>query len=528
MCIVTCKNLFSQQTFTRKDSLQGGYSIERTCFDIQHYDLDITVQPEKKFISGNNSINFNIVKNTTKIQLDLFENMQIDSIIYQNKKLDFTRDNNAVFISFESELLKNSNHEIVFYYSGNPIEAKNAPWDGGFVWKKEANNKDWIGVAVQGIGASLWYPCKDTQSDEPDLGATIKVTVPNGLMNVSNGRFIRSTDLKNGFTSWEWEVKNPINNYNITLNIGDYVHFGENYKGIDLDYYVLRDNFEKAKKQFEEVKLMMDCFQSKFGTYPFANDGYKLIETNYLGMEHQSAVSYGNNFMKGYKGTDLSGTGFGLLFDFIIVHESGHEWFGNSITSKDIADMWIHESFTCYSESVFLECNYSYDIAQKYINGLKKNVLNDRPILGQYGVHNEGSSDMYYKGALMLNTIRHIINNDKKWWELIYNFSVKFRHKIIESTTVIDFFNTETNLNLTPIFKQYLNFTTIPTLEYKLEKNLLFYKWKADVSDFEMPCELKINHKKIQLQPTRKWKSIKLKKHKTNNIELLKTKFYYN
>ncbi len=518
-------NQSNAQEITRKDSLQGGFSVERTCFDVLRYDLDIRINPSEKTIKGFNDISFKVIENTKKIQLDLFENMQIDSIVFQTKKLSYKREFNAVFIDFDAELPANSEQKLRFYYSGKPIIAKNAPWDGGFVFTKDSKKNDWIGVAVQGTGASLWFPCKDSQSDEPDFGATVKVAVPNGLMNVSNGRFLGSQPLENGYTRWDWEVKNPINNYNITVNIGDYVHFGENYKGLDLDYYVLPNNEAKAKLHFEEVKPMMDCFQAKFGEYPFKNDGYKLVDTPYLGMEHQSAVAYGNQYLKGYLGRDLSGTGIGELFDFIIIHESGHEWFGNSISSKDIADMWIHESFTCYSESVFVECEYGYEKAQTYINGLERNIDNDIPIIGPYGVNKEGSGDMYYKGALMLNTMRHAINDDTKWWKLILDFSTTFRHKIIDTETVVAFFNTESGKNLTPVFNQYLRYATLPVLELKIHKNKIEYRWKADVSDFNLPIAIKIKGKEVILNPTTEWKrsrqSIKHKK----DVEVMSSRF---
>ncbi len=502
--ILVCGSAFAQKA-TRKDSLQGGLRFERTCFDVLRYDLNLKVDINKKFIQGSNEIKFKIVENTSKIQLDLFENMNVDSIIFNKKKLIYKREFGAVFINFPETQIKNSEQKLQFYYSGNPKIAKNAPWDGGFVFKKDSNKKDFIGVACQGDGASLWFPCKDSQTDEPNFGATIKVSVPNGLMNVSNGRFLGSEDLKNGFTRWDWEVKNPINSYDITINIGDYVHFGEKYKGLDLDYYVLRENEAKAKIQFEQVKPMMDCFQSKFGAYPFPEDGYKLVETHYLGMEHQSAVAYGNKYTNGYLNDDLSGTGVGMLFDFIIIHESGHEWFGNSITSKDVADMWIHEGFTCYTESVFLECQFGYKKSQKYINGLKQNIRNDRPIIGQYGVKNEGSGDMYYKGALMLNTIRNIINNDTKWWSILLKYSNTFKHKIIDTETVINFFNKESGLNLTPVFDQYLRYKDIPVLEMRIIKSKLEYRWKADVKDFDMPVEIRFKNKIVRINPTKNW-----------------------
>lgn len=517
------------QNFTRKDSLQGGLRPERTSFDVLRYDLNITINPDKKTIVGYNDITFKILENTSRIQLDLFENMQIDSIVMNSEKLNYKRDFNAVFITFPNILASDSKQEIMrFHYSGKPIIAKNAPWDGGFVFKKDSQGKPWIGVAVQGTGASVWYPVKDSQSDEPDFGATIKVAVPNGLMNVSNGRFMGSEDLKNGYTRWDWEVKNPINTYNITVNIADYAHIHDNHKGLDLDYYVLRENEEKARKHFEEVKPMMDCFQSKFGTYPFAEDGYKLVETSYLGMEHQSAVAYGNKYKKGYLGDDLSGTGIGLLFDYITIHESGHEWFGNSITSKDIADMWIHEGFTQYTEVVFIECQYGYEKAMEYCNGLKRNVGNQTPIIGTYGVNNEGSGDMYPKGALLLNTLRHIVNKDEKWWTMLLKYSETYRHKIIDTETVIAFFNQETGMNLTPVFNQYLRYPTLPSLELRMKKNKLEFRWITTVTSFSMPIDIKIKDKKIRIIPKNDWTKSKLKINKLQDVEILKNNFYVN
>ncbi len=516
----------SQKAFTRKDSLQGGLRFERTCFDVQHYNLNIKVDIDKKSIQGFNEIAFKIVKPTSKIQLDLFENMKIDSIVFQQKKLKYTREFNAVFIEFPIVLEAKSNQNVFFYYSGSPKIAKNAPWDGGFIYNKDSNGKNWVGVAVQGTGASLWFPVKDSQSDEPDFGATLKIAVPNGLMDVSNGRFKGFEDLKNGYTRWDWEVKSPINSYDITLNIADYIHFGEQYKGLDLDFYVLRENEAKAKNQFQEVKPMMDCFQLKFGKYPFTSDGYKLVETSYLGMEHQSAVAYGNHYKKGYLGNDLSGTGIGLLFDYIIVHESGHEWFGNSITSKDIADMWIHEGFTMYSEAVYLECQYGYEKAQNYLVGLHEMVRNDQPIIGQYGVNNEGSGDMYPKGALMLNTIRHVINDDTKWWNLILKYSETHRHQIIDTNTVITFFNEESGIDLTTVFNQYLKYTKIPVFEYKIVNGKLNYRWNCNLSKFKMPIELTIKGKEFRLEPTTNWQEVTIVPTDFSDISVNTQKFY--
>jgi aminopeptidase N len=520
--------LSAQETTTRKDSLQGGLRPERTCFDVLRYDLNIKINPNEKSIVGFNRISFKVVENTSKIQVDLFDNMQVDSVIYNNKKLKYTREFNAVFIDFPEVLNAKTNQSLKFYYSGKPIIAKRAPWDGGFVFTQDGQGKPWIGVACQGTGASLWYPVKDSQSDEPDFGATIKVAVPNGLMCVANGRTKGSEDLKNGYTRWDWEVTNPINTYAINITIADFAHIHDTYKGLDLDYYVLRENEAKARTHFEEVKPMMDCFQSKFGPYPFAKDGYKLVETPYLGMEHQSAVAYGNHYLQGYLGMDRSGTGLGLLFDYITIHESGHEWFGNNITARDSADMWIHEGFTTYTEAVYVECLKGYDKGQQYVNGLKGNVDNDRPIIGPYGVNKEGSGDMYDKGALFLNTLRHIVNDDDKWWKMILKYSETFHNKIIDTDTVIAFFNAETGMNLTPVFNQYLKQASIPNLVIRKKGKKLEYKWDAFDATFDMPIDIKIKDKTFRVQPTNSWKDSKMDINSLGDVYVDITAFFIN
>ncbi len=523
-------NIIFAQSFTRKDSLHGGLSRERVGYDVQRYDLHVKVNPQEKFIVGFNEINFKVkTKKINTLQIDLFENMKVDSIVFEKQQLKFKREYNAVFVEFPLYLLQNLEYSLRFYYSGNPQIAKHAPWDGGFVFSNDKNNTPWIGVAVQGTGASLWYPCKDSQTDEPDYGATISIEVPKGLVAVSNGKLISTDFYGQKNDRYVWEVTYPINNYNITLNIGDYVHFKDKLNDLDLDFYVLRENEEKAKKHFDQdVKPMLACFQEKFGEFPFKNDGYKLVETPYLGMEHQSCVAYGNKYMKGYLGKDLSGTDVGLLFDFIIIHESGHEWFGNSITSKDIADMWIHEGFTQYTESVFVECNYGYEKAQTYINGLKQNVKNDKPIIGNYGVNNEGSGDMYPKGALLLNTIRHIINDDVKWWNLIKKYSENFKHKIIDTQTVIRFFNKESGSNLTSVFNQYLKYPQIPSLVLKQQKKKLEYRWETNEPNFSMPVDILVDGKNIRINPTNTFQTATFKIRKKTKIKVDTNKFFVN
>lgn len=524
--VCTSISLHAQQ-FTRADSLQGGLRHERTAYDVLRYDLTVAVFPKERKIAGNNSISFKVIeKKVQTIQIDLFENMKIDSIIWNDEHLKYDREFNAVFVQFPEELPSDSEQSLLFYYSGKPIVAKRPPWDGGFVWSKDMNNKDWIGVAVQGTGASLWYPVKDHQTDEPDNGASITIIAPNGLKGVSNGRLIESIK-GDKTTSWKWEVKYPINNYNITLNIGDYVHFGENHKGLDLNYYVLKDNLNKAKEHFEEVKPMLDCFQSKFGQFPFWEDGYKLIETPYLGMEHQSGISYGNKYLKGYLGQDISDTGIGMLFDYITIHESGHEWFGNSITSADIADMWIHEGFTTYTEGVFIECQYGYDQSVTYMNGKKINILNKTPIVGKFGVNYKASnSDMYGKGALFLHTIRNIINNDELWWALLLEFAQKHKYQVINTDIVLEFFNQKSGIDLTPIFKQYLYHPNLPTLELKRKMGKVQFRWSSSVEGFNMPIDITFKGETIRWYPNSEWQKSSIKTKQLKDVKPMDNNFY--
>ncbi len=517
-----------QEIFSRADTLRGALRPERTSFDVLSYTLDIKVNPEKRYVQGFNEIEFEVKAPTRRIQLDLFQNMKIDSIIFEGESLNYEREFNAVFINFDKSLQKSSVQSLKFYYSGYPKVAKNAPWDGGFVFSKDSNDKPFIGVAVQGTGASLWYPNKDHQSDEPE-SVDIKVSVPNGLMNVSNGRLIAETALGDGYTQWHWRVEQPINNYNITLNIADYVHFEDQYNELSLDYYVLKENLDKAKQQFQQVQPMMDCFYEKFGEYPFQKDGFKLVETPYLGMEHQSAVAYGNGYQNGYLGTDLSKTGIGLKWDFIIIHESAHEWFGNSISAADLADLWIHESFTAYAESVFVECEFGKKEAIRYLYGLRDIIANDRPMIGKYGVNHEGSGDMYYKGANMLNTLRSVINNDEKWWSLLKEFHETFKYQTIHANDVINFYNSRTKLNLKPIFDQYLNYTSIPELQLKFDKNkTLYLRWKTDVENFKMPIDFQNaeegNLSKVLIDNN--WKKIEVELEDLGDLAINKYGYY--
>ena len=514
-----------QGKYTRADTLRGSLRPERSNYDVLKYDLFVKVNPAEKHISGVNKITFKALKTLPVMQLDLFENMQIDSITLRGKKLKYRREYNAVFIEFEKPIHRKRERTLYFYYSGYPIVANNPPWDGGFIFTKDQNGKDWVSVAVQGTGASLWYPNKDHLSDEPEE-AEIHITTPQGLVGVSNGRLIGKEKIDENYIQWNWKVVNPINNYNIILNIGDYVHFSDQYKDLDLEYYVLSYNLEKAKKSFQEVIPMMDCFYEKIGPYPFPEDSYKLVETPFLGMEHQSAVAYGNGFNYGYMGRDLSATGVGLNWDYIIIHESGHEWFGNSITAKDIADMWIHESFTSYTEAIYIECRWGLEKSLTYLNGLRKTMVgNQTPIIGDYGVNAEGSGDMYFKGANMINTLRFMINDDEKWWNILNKFTSEFKHSQTDTEAVIAFFEKETGLELESFFNQYLRYTQLPHLEFKNENGNLFYRWKTDVENFNMPVELLANNKEIRIEPTNSWQKLDDKLN-TDNLKINFRKFY--
>ncbi len=511
--VVLClySGVAAQKTkFTHADTLRGMLTPARSCYDVTYYHLDIRIDTTQRSVSGKNTIQFKVVKPFVRMQVDLFANLKVDKIVYGGKELTYSRDSNAVFINFPAKLPGNSVQTIDFYYSGVPHEAASPPWSGGFTWSHDAEGKAWINTTCQGIGASVWWPNKDHQTEEPD-SMLISIAVPSGLMNVSNGQFRGKTDIGNGYTRYDWFVSYPINNYCVALNIGNYVHFSDTYNGMPLNYYVLPYNLEKAKKQFAQVKPMLSCFEKYFGEYPFKRDGYKLIETMHSGMEHQSAVGYGNYYENGYRRRDWTGVGVSLLFDFIIIHESGHEWFGNSITSKDIADMWLHEGFTTYAEAVYVECLFGYDKALKYINGYQKKVANDKPIIGPYQVHKEGSKDMYFKGALFLNTLRNVLANDTQWWKLIKDYYTTFKYQVVDNQQTVAFFNKKSGKNLTPLFNQYLHYKDIPTLELKASGNTLLYRWKVDVKEFAMPVKVGLDGQKPAfLYPTTAWKQMKL------------------
>lgn len=532
------------QEFTRKDTLRGSITPERAWWNVMKYELHVTPNFLNFTISGSTTIFFKATKKINKrMQVDLQDPLVIDSAFLNGIAVSFVRDGDAWFIQLPNKRLPKSiltdatMHQLRMVYHGVPKPALRAPWDGGIVWKKDANGNPWIGTACQGLGASVWWPCKDHQSDEPDLGVSISVTAPDTLMNISNGRLKNVVADGKGNKIWTWEVTKPINLYNVTMNIGKYAHFadtlmGENGK-LDLDYYVLDYNLEKAKQQFIQAKTMLHAFEYWFGAYPFYEDGYKLVESNYLGMEHQSAVAYGNNFANGYRGTDLSGTGWGLKWDFIIIHESGHEWFGNNISTKDVADMWVHESFTNYSETLFTDYMFGTDAGNAYVQGTRKRITNDKPVIGKYNVNNQGSGDMYYKGGNMIHMIRQIIGDKSTFRMLLRDMNEKFKYKTVTTKEIEDFITIRTGFNLSKMYDQYLRTTQIPTLEYYLETVIgmqtLYYRWNNCIAGFNMPILLpgNSNEKYGLLLATEKWQKMRTNFKEGEYLQKLMNKNFY-
>ena len=497
------------QKYSAQDTMRGSITPERIWWDLVYYDLDVTVQPKVKSIRGTNTIHYKVVSPNNIMQIDLQPPMKLIKAVQDEVELSINQNGNAHFIQLEKKQNRKKIEQIVLHFEGQPKEAINAPWDGGFSWKKDYNGNDFIATSCQGIGASVWWPNKDHMYDEVD-SLQMKITVPKHLKAVGNGQ-LRAVTKNEKTASYTWFVSNPINNYGVNINIGDYVDFSETYNGekgnLDMHYFVLKDNLSKAKKQFLDAPKMMKAFEYWFGPYPFYEDSYKLVEVPYLGMEHQSSVTYGNRYMDGYLGRDLSGTGWGLKFDFIVIHESGHEWFANNITNKDIADMWIHEGFTAYSENLFLDYYYGKEASSEYVIGTRKRIRNDRPIIGNYNVNAEGSSDMYYKGANMIHMLRQFTKNDEKWRGILRKMNAKFHHQTVTTQQIESFLSDEIDLDLHSFFNQYLRDVRIPTLEYNIDKNILHYRWTNVVEGFEMPIEFESNKQWQWLYPTVSWQT---------------------
>ena len=504
---------------THANILRGEYGRYRANNDLLYYHLDVRVDPDKKFLKGKTTIRIRMLKEDSKIQLDLHEALKVDGITYSERsakpasggstqlreELHYTRDSGALFVDFPTPLLAGHVYDIDVNYSGNPLEQGRF---GGIAFKKDPQGRPWVNTACEGEGASVWWPNKDQWRDEVE-SMKISVSIPNDLVDVSNGKFLGKTDLGDGYTRWDWLVQYPINNYSVSLNIGHYEHWSDRVGDVALDFYCLPENLEKGKKQFAQARGMIEAFQHYFGEYPFKKDGYKLIEAPYSGMEHQSAVTYGNHFANGYLERDWTGVGISPRFDFIIIHESGHEWFGNSVSAADTSDMWIHEGWTTYLECLYVEYMYGKADGLKYTNGYKAKVQNRRPIVPQRGVNATPPQDMYFKGALFLNTLRSVVDDDKKWFSLIREFYQRYKYQNIMTEDVESFFSRRTGRNLTPVFEQYLRHTALPVLELKFADGSVSYRWKVDEQGFVMPIRVGAKGNWQIIQPTTEWQTMK-------------------
>lgn len=505
--------LTAQPSFNRQDTLRGAITPERAWWDLAYCHLDISVNPADSSIAGSNTIWYRVLQPAQRMQVDLQPPMKIEKVVQKEKELVFRQDGNAWFVELAHPQAPGAVEALTVYYGGRPRIARRPPWDAALTWQTDANGKPFVATSCQGDGASTWWPCKDHMYDEPD-SMLISVRVPDGLMDVSNGRLRGVDNNGDGTKTYHWFVSNPINNYGVNVNIADYVHFSETYQGekgeLDCDYYVLPYNLEKAKQQFKDVPRMLEAFEHWFGPYPFYEDGFKLVEVPYLGMEHQSSVTYGNGYQNGYRGFDLSGSGWGLKFDFIIIHEAGHEWFANSITYRDIADMWVHEGFTAYSENLFLDYHYGREAAAEYVIGTRANIRNDRPIIGFYDVNHSGSGDMYAKAANMLHTLRQVVNDDEKWRGMLRGLNRDFYHQTVTSRQVEEYLSKHAGRGLSRFFDQYLRTTMIPRLEYRVRGRRLYYRWANCVEGFDMPVRVWINGKERWLEPAaEQWKRVK-------------------
>lgn len=499
-----------KKVFSRQDSLRGSITPERAWWDVTYYDLSLEPNLENQTLEGLNRMHFRVLQPGKVMQIDLQEPMELSSVRLDGKAVDFTRLGNVYQVKFPKELEVGEIYPLDLQFRGEPRKAIRAPWDGGFSWSKDRNGNPFVATSCQGLGASVWWPNKDHAYDEPD-SMRIRSTAPKGLMAVMNGRLEESRDLgdRNRYT---WVVRNPINNYGVNLNIGDYVRIGDTYQGLkgklDLSYYVLRYQKQRAEHHFRQVKGMLDAFEYWFGPYPFYEDGYKLVEVPYLGMEHQSSVTYGNGYENGYLGRDLSGTGQGMKFDFIIVHESGHEWFANNITAADSADLWIHESFTSYGEALYLEYHYGFEAAQEYVVGYGSSAIqNDRPLIGPYGVNKEGSPDMYSKGSYMLHTLRLLVEDKELWRSILTGLNEEFYHQTVSTRQIEDYLSEKTGKDLTAFFNQYLRTANIPRLEYRLRNGQFQYRYARVVQDFDMPVEVFLDGKPSWIFPDSDWKT---------------------
>ncbi|WP_342088905.1 M1 family metallopeptidase [Dyadobacter sp. OTU695] len=512
-----------KKAFTHADTLRGSITPERAWWDLNYYHLDVRPNANDSTLTGSTVISYKVLKPYQTMQVDLQEPLQITKVVQDGESLTYRRDGNAFFIALKKKQETGKTESIEVFYTGKPRLAKRPPWDGGVQWVPDGKGNTIISTSCQGLGASVWWPCKDHMYDEPD-SMLISITVPKNMTDVSNGNLRSLVENGDNSHTFNWFVKNPINNYGVNMNIANYVSWKETFKGekgdLQLSYYVLPQNLEKAKEQFMQAPKMLKAFEHWFGPYPFYEDGYKLVEVPYLGMEHQSSVTYGNEYKMGYRGRDLSNTGWGLKWDFIIIHESGHEWFANNITYKDVADMWVHESFTNYSENLYTEYYFGKKAGEDYVIGTRELIANDIPIVGIYGVNQEGSKDMYYKGGNMLHTIRQIVNDDEKWRQILRGLNKTFYHQTVDGSQIENYISEQAGRDLSKVFDQYLRDVRIPVLEYAFTGKGLQYRWINTIENFDMPVKVKLASGKEEfLYPTNDWKTLKVKGDKSLTVD---------
>ena len=500
------------QAPTRADSLRGSIGPARAWWDVAFYDLRVAVNPADSSVAGSSGITYRVLHPASEMQIDL-QRLEVDSIVQDGRRLRHRRDGSALFVTLQAPQPAGTVKTVTVHYHGRPRVARRAPWDGGFVWTRDPGGDPWVATAVQGLGASAWWPNKDTQADEPD-SMRIAVTVPRGMTNVSNGRLRDSVHNADGTTTYVWFVGSPINNYDVAVNAGSYSHFADVFQGekgpLTLDYWPLAMHEAAARRHWgRDVKPMLQCFERWFGPFPWYEDGFKMVETPHLGMEHQSAIAYGNGYRNGYLGQDLSNTGRGMSWDYIVVHEAGHEWFGNHITTQDIADMWVHEGFTTYSEGLFVECQQGKAAGAEYLVGLRRNVRNDGPIAGAaHGVNARGSGDMYPKGANMLHTIRQLVDDDEKWRGILRGLNATFGRQTVTGAQVTEYMSQQAGMDLGRVFQQYLTTPRIPVLEYRIRRNQLSYRWADVVPGFDMPVRVTLAQGEYgQIAPTTEWQT---------------------
>lgn len=523
LLFVSIASFAQKKAFTHADTLRGSITPERAWWDLNYYHLSTRPNANDSTLTGSTVIGYKVLKPYQTMQVDLQEPLQITKVVQDGEALSYRRDGNAFFITLKKKQETGKTESIEVFYTGKPRLAKRPPWDGGVQWVPDGKGNTIISTSCQGLGASVWWPCKDHMYDEPD-SMLISITVPKNMTDVSNGNLRSLVENNDNSHTFNWFVKNPINNYGVNMNVANYVSWKETFKGekgdLQLSYYVLPQNLEKAKEQFKQAPKMLKAFEHWFGPYPFYEDGYKLVEVPYLGMEHQSSVTYGNDYKMGYRGKDLSNTGWGLKWDFIIIHESGHEWFANNITYKDVADMWVHESFTNYSENLYTEYYFGKKAGEDYVIGTRELIANDIPIVGVYGVNQEGSKDMYYKGGNMLHTIRQVVNDDEKWRQILRGLNKTLYHQTVDGSQIENYISEQAGRNLSKVFDQYLRDVRIPILEYAFTGKGLQYRWVNTVENFDMPVKVKLAGGKEEfLYPTNDWKTLKVKGDKSLTVD---------